>query len=232
MPEETASNFYEVLGLTPTASVQQIRQAYRELSKLYHPDTTTLPPATATAKFHQLNEAYATLSSPDRRSVYDLKIGYSRVSVIQPPASINVPSVNSRRYRSSAYLDPSDRPLSAGELFAVFILGVTFVGCLLLVVAIGMTRGDIALQSLTPSQLGESFRHQVQTLFNRSSPNQTDSQPEPSFIDAPELTADTLTPAGSDTSTLPTQPTLPPPPGLPNPAGLPDPPDPLVAPSL
>lgn len=229
MPEETASNFYEVLGIPPTASVQQIRQAYRDLSKLYHPDTTKLPSATATAKFHQLNEAYATLSSPDRRSAYDLKIGYSRVSVIQPPVSINVPSVNSRRYRSSAYLDPSDRPLSAGELFAVFILGLTFIGCLLLVVAIGMTRGDIALQSLTPSQLGTSVKNQVQTFFDRSSPNQADNPSETDAIAPPQLTAETLVPADTDNSNpSPTQTA----PTLPNTAGIPHPSNPLVAPTL
>jgi len=37
---------------------------YRQLSKRYHPDTTALPPAIATAKFQQLNEAYATLNNP------------------------------------------------------------------------------------------------------------------------------------------------------------------------
>ncbi len=228
MPEETASNFYEVLGIPPTSSVQQIRQAYRDLSKLYHPDTTKLPSATATAKFHQLNEAYATLSSPDRRSAYDLKIGYSRVSVIQPPVSINVPSVNSRRYRSSAYLDPSDRPLSAGELFAVFILGVTFIGCLLLVVAIGMTRGDIALQSLTPSQLSTSVKNQVQTFFDRSSLNQANNPSEPGSSAPPQLTAETLVPPETDNSPSPTQVV----PTLPNTAGIPHPSTPLVAPTL
>ncbi len=226
MPEETASNFYEVLGIPPTASVQQIRQAYRDLSKLYHPDTTKLPPATATAKFHQLNEAYATLSSPDRRNAYDLKIGYSRVSVIQPPVSINVPSVNSRRYRSSAYLDPSDRPLSAGELFAVFILGVTFIGCLLLVVAIGMTRGDIAFQALTPRQIGESVRHQVQILLDQTSPHQADIPSAPEAIEAPELTAEKLSPANTGIGTPPVQPPL-----IPSPV-LPDPPDSPVTPTL
>ena len=41
------------------------------------------------------------------------------------------------------YIDPTDRPLSAGEIFALFLLGVTFVGCLALVVVIGYTKGEI-----------------------------------------------------------------------------------------
>ncbi|NEQ27572.1 MAG: J domain-containing protein [Microcoleus sp. SIO2G3] len=145
MPARSQANCYSVLGIHPSASTQQIRRAYRELSKLYHPDTTSLPPPVATAKFHQLNEAYATLSSPDRRAAYDLTHGYSRLSVIQAPSDLDRP-VSERRNRSSAYLEPFDRPLSPGELFALFILGITFVACLLLVVAVGFTRGEISWQ--------------------------------------------------------------------------------------
>lgn len=142
---KSAPTYYHLLELHPSASGQQIRRAYRELSKLYHPDTTELPDAVATAKFQQLNEAYATLSNPERRFAYDLKIGYSRVSVIQPLPDLNRPVSDSRPYRSSAYLDPTDRPLSGGELFALFILGLTFLMCLGLVAIVGLTRGSTAL---------------------------------------------------------------------------------------
>jgi hypothetical protein len=132
-----------LLGLHPSASVIDIRHAYRELSKLYHPDTTDLPETVATEKFREINEAYATLSSPERRLNYDLKIGYSRFGVIQAPPDLNRP-YNSYDWSKSAYLDATDRPLSDGELFALFILGLTFVGCLLLVAIVGFTRGDSA----------------------------------------------------------------------------------------
>lgn len=149
MPYQTnlASSHYALLGLHPSASAIEIRRAYRELSKRYHPDTTDLPAKTATAKFQQINEAYATLSNPERRLAYDMRIGYSRISVIQAPGNLNRPvSQPKPTYSSSAYLDPTDRPLSAGEIFALFILGVTFLGCLLLAIAIGLTRGDTAFQ--------------------------------------------------------------------------------------
>lgn len=150
MPNQTgAPNYYSLLGLHPSASAQQIRRAYRELSKLYHPDTTELPSAIATAKFQQLNEAYATISNPERRSAYDRKIGYSRIHVMQAPADLNRPVSQPRRmYSSSAYLDPTDRPLSPGEVFALFILGLTFVACLVLAIAIGLTRGELSFQPL------------------------------------------------------------------------------------
>lgn len=142
------SSYYTLLGLHPSASAMEIRRAYRELSKQYHPDTTSLPKAIATAKFQELNQAYATLSHLERRSNYDLQIGYSRLSVIQAP-SYEDRSHSSTKFSRSAYLDPSDRPLSAGELFALCLLGLTFVGCLLLAIVVGLIRGDAAWQPIS-----------------------------------------------------------------------------------
>ncbi len=129
---------YNLLGLSPAAGVIEVRHAYRELSKLYHPDTTNLPTEIAIAKFQQLNEAYAILSNPERRLLYDLQVGYSRYNVIQAPED---EEIGQEKFSNSAYLDPNDRPLSGGELFALMILGLTFAGCLLLVVIIALTRG-------------------------------------------------------------------------------------------
>lgn len=131
-----ANSYYGILGLSPAASPMEIRQKYRELSKQFHPDTTVLPEAEATAQFQRLNEAYGTLSNPERRSLYDLKIGFSRYSVVQ-----SLPDEQGEsKYSNSAYLDPTDRPLSAGEIFALFIMALTFVGCLLLAIALSVWR--------------------------------------------------------------------------------------------
>jgi hypothetical protein len=136
-------SYYGVLGVHPSASMREIRQAYRDLSKSYHPDTTTLPTAIATTKFQQLNEAYATLSNAER------KIGYSSVAVVQPLPNLHLGTKQSQKYQSSAYLDATDRPLSPGELFALFILGITFIGCLCLAIMVGLTRGE----TLIPPQM-------------------------------------------------------------------------------
>ena len=147
-----SATYYDLLGLRPNASGQDIRRAYRDLSKLYHPDTTELESAIALPKFQALNEAYATLSSPEKRLAYDFQIGFSRISVIQPLPEMEASTDADRQaYRSSAYLDPSDRPLSAGELFALFILSITFVACLLLVITLSFTRGESLLPLLPPS---------------------------------------------------------------------------------
>lgn len=143
IPAGFSHTYYAILGLHPSASVIEIRRSYLKLSKRYHPDTTELPTAIATVKFQQLNEAYATLSNPERRALYDLKIGYSRVNVIQVPRDLDrsAPTAG-EKWSKSAYLDPTDRPLSAGEIFALCMLALTILGCLLLAIGIAITRGD------------------------------------------------------------------------------------------
>ena len=132
-----ANTYYGILGLHPSASTIAIRRSYRHLSKKYHPDTTELTPQVAKTKFQRLNEAYAVLSNPERRSLYDLKIGYSRINVIQAP---NWEQSDADRWSTAAYLDPTDRPLSAGEIFGLLLLGVTFLGCFILALAIAHWR--------------------------------------------------------------------------------------------
>ena len=139
------ASYYALLELHPAASPIEIRRSYRELSKRYHPDTTTLPQEIATAQFLKLNEAYATLSNPERRSLYDQSLKYSKYNVIQPPADLNIPVNQPKPFRSSAYLDPSDRPLSSGEISALLFLGLALVGCLMLAIGLGLTRGNTAV---------------------------------------------------------------------------------------
>jgi hypothetical protein len=165
---ETAKNHYQLLGIKPNASMQQIRRAYRDLSKLYHPDTTELPDAIATRKFQALNDAYATLSNPEQRTLYDHKIGYSRLHVMQAPPDPDQTDPRMQPFRSRhLYLDPTDRPLSAGEIFALFILGVTFAACLALVVIVGFTKGEI---SITPFATPTTTPAEIEISHSESYP--------------------------------------------------------------
>jgi len=141
-----AHSYYGRLGVHPSASPLEIRRAYRELSKRYHPDTTELPQPIAKAKFQAINEAYATLSNPQRRALYDHQIGYSRLHVVQPPLHFQEKEKPYKKVTNSAYLDSSDRPLSSGEIFVLMILGATFLACILLVIIIGLTRGEGAFR--------------------------------------------------------------------------------------
>lgn len=63
-------DYYQVLGVDKAATEQEIKQAYRKLAFQYHPDRNRGNPA-ATEKMKAINEAYATLSNPDKRREYD-----------------------------------------------------------------------------------------------------------------------------------------------------------------
>ena len=61
--------YYEVLGLQKGASDDEIKKAYRKLSKQYHPDINKEPDAEA--KFKEISEAYEILSDSQKRAAYD-----------------------------------------------------------------------------------------------------------------------------------------------------------------
>ena len=73
---------YSILGVPRTASPGEIRAAYRRLARLYHPDLNS--GSEAETRMQQINDAYATLSDPDRRRQYDL---HGTVSNATPPTS-------------------------------------------------------------------------------------------------------------------------------------------------
>jgi len=61
-----SQNFYEILGVSKSASAEQIKKAYRKLALEHHPDR-----GGSQEKFKQLNEAYQVLSDPQKRAAYD-----------------------------------------------------------------------------------------------------------------------------------------------------------------
>jgi tetratricopeptide (TPR) repeat protein len=64
--------YYEVLGLTPSATAEEIKKRYRELARQYHPDVAHTPDAAD--KFKAINEANSILSDPQRRATYDAEL--------------------------------------------------------------------------------------------------------------------------------------------------------------
>lgn len=67
-----ALDCYNVLGVMPTATPDEIRAAYRRLARLYHPDLNS--GAEAEARMQVINQAYNTLSDPQLRHQHDMAI--------------------------------------------------------------------------------------------------------------------------------------------------------------
>src|SRR3989338_10278241 len=62
-------DYYEVLGLKKGAGIEEVKAAYRELAKKYHPDLNK--DHGAEEKFKEVLEAYQILSDPEKKSNYD-----------------------------------------------------------------------------------------------------------------------------------------------------------------
>lgn len=71
-------NLYELLGISETGTLAEIKQSYKQLALKYHPDVS--PPERIeehTKRFIQVKEAYETLSDPVSRALYDKQLAFS-----------------------------------------------------------------------------------------------------------------------------------------------------------
>lgn len=69
-------DYYEVLGLSRSASEDEVKKTFRRLAKQYHPDTNK--EQGAESRFIEINEAYEVLSDPQKRAAYD-RYGHAAV---------------------------------------------------------------------------------------------------------------------------------------------------------
>ncbi|KAK4790376.1 hypothetical protein SAY86_017680 [Trapa natans] len=89
MATSFTSSFYEILGIPIGATSEEIKTAYRQLARVFHPDVAAVGRKGAADEFMRIHAAYSTLSDPQKRAVYDGKL-YRRsrpLTAISPAAS-------------------------------------------------------------------------------------------------------------------------------------------------
>lgn len=96
MRQEKPANFYDVLGVSRTASEDEIRSAYRSRAKEVHPDRV----GGSVKQMARLNEAYETLGNVDKRARYDA--GH-RAPQRLPPRPARAAGVDPRRFYQKVF---------------------------------------------------------------------------------------------------------------------------------
>jgi molecular chaperone DnaJ len=71
MAKAEQRDFYEVLGVSKTAQVEEIKSAYRKAALKWHPDRNPENKEEAALRFRECTEAYSVLSDPQKRQIYD-----------------------------------------------------------------------------------------------------------------------------------------------------------------
>jgi molecular chaperone DnaJ len=67
----TKRDYYQVLGISREASEEEVKRAYRQLARKYHPDVNAGDPKAAEERFKEISEAYEVLADPQKRQRYD-----------------------------------------------------------------------------------------------------------------------------------------------------------------
>jgi molecular chaperone DnaJ len=109
-------DYYDVLGVAPDAGADEIKQAYRQLARRYHPDISGDDRA---GSFREVARAYEILRNPERRRSYDATLretlNPARVDWMADEVNIDFPSVSSvlDRMRHSFFGSAGTTELSA-----------------------------------------------------------------------------------------------------------------------
>jgi molecular chaperone DnaJ len=107
-------DYYDVLGISKSASEKEIKSAYRKMAKKYHPDTNG-GDRDASKKFEEINEAYSVLSDPEKKKMYDM-YGFSAFENGTPTEN-DSGSDGRTRYYTNFSGDPTDMDDLFGDLF-------------------------------------------------------------------------------------------------------------------
>ncbi len=132
MAKET---LYEVLGVETDASIDEIRRAFRELTRKYHPDLFRGEERKkAEARFQAITEAFNVLSRPDSRQRYDAELENGGSETLSDPKEIarRLAVKGAKAYKAGNLVDAADSLLLAvhhddENARAHYFLGLTLV---------------------------------------------------------------------------------------------------------
>jgi curved DNA-binding protein CbpA len=106
-------DYYEILGVPPDATQEQIKRRYRDLARRYHPDISRS--ADAAEKFRKINEANQVLSDPQKRATYDTERAFTQSRQRPSPPPPSSPSSGSHPASAPSGASGSGaRPASSG----------------------------------------------------------------------------------------------------------------------
>lgn len=121
--------YYDILELTPAASEEAIKGAYRSLAKRHHPDRNEQS-ASSKEIFQQIAEAYAVLSDPVKRAAYDLLLIQRSKAFVPAPRRPTPKEFRQayQAYRRAAYTQYNWRQQGVGFFWAAVIIFLVGIG--------------------------------------------------------------------------------------------------------
>ncbi len=113
-------DYYAVLEIYPTATSEQIKQAYRKLVRLHHPDLTRQQ---QDSKIKRLNEAYEVLSDPQKRAAYNAMLlqEYQRIMAQQAQQAQQTGATTPPKPRTPRQKKQEEHKMTWAEGFKGFV---------------------------------------------------------------------------------------------------------------
>jgi hypothetical protein len=181
--------YYALLGVSPTASANEVKASYRRLAKQLHPDINTDPGAAALLK--AVNEAYAVLSNTERRAEYD-------ASTFTSPDQAAEPNLSGRR-KEERQAEPAggdqdardsygysfasnEAPTSAGKPPVYLGIGAAVVALVIIAVGAFLWANMAAVSSAKPDGV---YGQTIDGVYSRAAPwpnAQTISRPSGGIV--------------------------------------------------